>query len=157
MDKLCKQALRLIEDINPDSVSANDFGKLALLDPDGIDALAEAILVGGEKWIQQQKLQTIDYWLSNFIKLIKMLRGYELLCNRLDINSCKARLILPNLLPNAYRQAARNWEACLKGTVDQLPASNLDYHFEDVHEFVSRPVGLPGMGTRAVLTCPASY
>src|SRR5258708_21084611 len=54
MDKLCKQALRLIEDINSDSVSVNDLAKLALLDPDGVDALAEAILVGGKKWIQQK-------------------------------------------------------------------------------------------------------
>jgi len=79
MDKLCKQTLRLIEDINPDSVTANDLGKLALLDPDGVDALAEAILVGGEIWIQREP-QIKDYWLINFTKLIKILRGYEPLC-----------------------------------------------------------------------------
>ncbi len=79
MDKLCKQTLRLIEDINPDSVTVNDLAKLALLDPDGVDALAEAILVGGEKWIQRNP-RIKDYWLNNFTKLIKMLRGYGLLC-----------------------------------------------------------------------------
>ena len=75
MDKLSKQTLLLIEDINPDSVSANDFGKLALLDPDGVDALAEAILLGGEKWIKRNP-RIKDYWLNNFTKLIKMLRRY---------------------------------------------------------------------------------
>ena len=80
MDKLCKQTLRLIEDINPDSVSAGDIGRLALLDPDGVDALAEAVLVGGGKWIQRRpQFQGLasDYWVSNFVKLIDMLRGYE--------------------------------------------------------------------------------
>src|SRR5260221_10158623 len=77
-DKLCKQTLRLIEDINPDSVGVNDLAKLALLDPDGVDALAEAILVGGEKWIQR-KPRIADYWFKNFIEIIKMRRGYELL------------------------------------------------------------------------------
>jgi len=48
-------------------------------------------------------------------------------------------LILPNLLPNAY---ADNWEVYLKGTIDQLAISNLDYHFEDVYEFVNRPLDL---------------
>ena len=79
MDKLCKQALRLIEDINPDLLGADDIDRLALLDPDGIDALAEAVLVGGEKWIRgghQMKILGSHSWLTSFIKLVEVLRGY---------------------------------------------------------------------------------
>lgn len=78
MDKLCKQTLQLIEDIDPDSVDVNDLRRLALFDPEGIDALAEAILVGGGKWIQRINEPSSDYWVNNLIKLIKRLRRYEL-------------------------------------------------------------------------------
>ncbi len=75
MEKLCKQSLRLVEDINPDSVSAEDFNSLTLLDPDGVDVLVEAALVGGERWLLQIKGLGSDCWLASFIKLIKALRG----------------------------------------------------------------------------------
>jgi len=81
MDKLCQKTLRLVEDINPDSMCIDDCNKLTLLDPDGIDTLIEEILVGGKRWIEQEpriKGLGSDYWVTNFIKLIKMLRGYDI-------------------------------------------------------------------------------
>jgi len=73
MDNLCKKTLLFIEDINPESVSAGDFESI-LFDPDGIDALAVAILVGGKPWLQRQpQLSELGppYWITSFVKLIK--------------------------------------------------------------------------------------
>jgi len=79
MDKICKQTLHLLEDINPDSVNADDISRLALLDPDGVDALAEAVLVGGERWIRREpRIMGLDSdsWLTSFLEIINVVRRY---------------------------------------------------------------------------------
>jgi len=90
MDKLCQQTLRLIEDITPGSATANDSCRLDSLAPDGVDALAAAVLVGGEEWLHKKtRIRGSDGWLINFIKLFNILQGYELLTQ-----SCGSALMM---------------------------------------------------------------
>jgi len=117
MDTLCKQTLLFIEDINPDSVSADDF-EAVLFDPDGIDALADAILVGGKHWLQRQPELTESgppYWLASFVKLVKILRGYDLLFQTCGSALMLSQFNLTQLTANGTSASCRRLGSIVEG------------------------------------------
>jgi len=117
MDILCKQTLIFIEDIDPDSVNASDF-ESTLFDPDGIDAVAEAILVGGKHWLQQQPRISESgppYWLASFVKLIKKLRGYEVLFRNFVPALMKKQFDLTQLTANGISASRRGLGGIVEG------------------------------------------
>ena len=117
MDVLCKQTLLFIEDIDPESVNAGEF-ESALFDPDGIDALAEAIMEGAERWIREQPRISESgppYWLASFVKLIKRLRGYEVLFRNLGPALMKSQFNLTQLTANGVSASQKGLGSIVEG------------------------------------------
>jgi len=78
VQKLCRQTIRIIEDIDLDSLDIGDIDRPTFSDAEGIDLLADAILVGGQNWIRQKFTTDLvsEPWLNGLLDLISLLRRH---------------------------------------------------------------------------------
>jgi hypothetical protein len=78
VQKLCRQTTRIIEDIDLDSLDIGDIDRPTFSDAEGIDLLADAILVGGQNWIRQKFTTDLvsEPWLNGLLDLISLLRRH---------------------------------------------------------------------------------
>jgi hypothetical protein len=75
VEKLCEETIFLID---VGALEIGNVGQLPSSDPEGIDILAEAILVGCKSWIRRKLAAALDSekWLHQLLLLIRALRGY---------------------------------------------------------------------------------
>ena len=80
VEKLCGETMRLVEDTGVDSADDENVGMLAPSDAEGIDRLADAIMVGGQDWTRQKLAINLvsERWFHCLLKLILALRRYVL-------------------------------------------------------------------------------
>jgi hypothetical protein len=77
--KLVKGAIQLMEDLMIDTPNGVEMDQTAESDTEGVDLLAESILVGIQEWIRTKVVDDAksECWSDNLRKLISLLRGWN--------------------------------------------------------------------------------
>jgi hypothetical protein len=72
VDKLCRQTICLIEDIDP---TVDNYDKMTYSDASGVDSLSCALLMGGGGWIELKYSSdlVVEEWFGSWVNLIKLL------------------------------------------------------------------------------------